>query len=127
MVKPASLADSAPVLETTRPDAEPAPGRLAEVGNWVDERTGLGKVAKGGLRKIFPDHWSFLLGEIALYSFIILLLTGIFLSLWFKPSMGEVEYAGSYQLLKGLPGVPAACLPTIQRVHWPCPSGKPCS
>ena len=103
MAKPAGLADSAPVLETTRPDAEPAPGRLAEVGNWVDERTGLGKVAKGGLRKIFPDHWSFLLGEIALYSFIILLLTGIFLSLWFKPSMGEVEYAGSYQLLKGLP------------------------
>ena len=54
------------------------------------------------LRKVFPDHWSFLLGEIALYSFIILLLTGVFLTLWFKPSMAEVEYNGTYQLLRGL-------------------------
>ena len=54
------------------------------------------------LRKVFPDHWSFLLGEIALYSFIILLLTGVFLTIWFKPSMAEVEYEGTYQLLRGL-------------------------
>ena len=43
-----------------------------------------------------------MLGEIALYSFIILLLTGTFLTFWFKPSMAEVEYQGSYSLLKGL-------------------------
>ena len=43
------------------------------------------------LRKIFPDHWTFLLGEIALYSFIILLLTGTFLTLFFKPSMTDVD------------------------------------
>nr|WP_231920372.1 cytochrome bc complex cytochrome b subunit [Microlunatus soli] len=55
------------------------------------------------LRKLFPDHWSFMLGEIALYSFIVLLITGTFLTLWFKPSMGEIEYEGSYQLLRGLP------------------------
>ena len=48
------------------------------------------------LRKVFPDHWSFLLGEIALYSFIILLLTGTFLTLFFKPSMTEVVYHGTY-------------------------------
>ena len=39
------------------------------------------------LNKVFPDHWSFLLGEIALFSFIILLLTGVFLTLFFDPSM----------------------------------------
>ncbi|WP_112240079.1 cytochrome bc1 complex cytochrome b subunit [Kribbella monticola] len=69
---------------------------------WADDRLGIGKIGKKNLRKVFPDHWSFMLGEIALYSFIILILTGIFLTLWFKPSMGEVEYQGSYSLLKGL-------------------------
>ena len=54
------------------------------------------------LRKIFPDHWSFLLGEIALYSFIILLLTGTFLTLFFQPSMTEVVYHGSYTHLDGV-------------------------
>ncbi|MFI7066916.1 cytochrome bc complex cytochrome b subunit [Kribbella sp. NPDC050124] len=69
---------------------------------WVDDRLGIAKVGRKNLRKVFPDHWSFMLGEIALYSFIILILTGIFLSFWFKPSMAEVEYQGSYSLLKGL-------------------------
>ncbi|MGC4938139.1 cytochrome b [Kribbella sp. DT2] len=70
---------------------------------WVDERTGIAKLGKKNLRKVFPDHWSFMLGEIALYSFVILILTGVFLTLWFRPSMAEVEYQGSYSLLKGLP------------------------
>ena len=87
---------------TTRP-----PSRTKRLGGglatWADERIGLAKIAKGSLRKVFPDHWSFLLGEIALYSFVVLLLTGIFLTIWFKPSMAEIEYDGSYQLLKGLP------------------------
>jgi ubiquinol-cytochrome c reductase cytochrome b subunit len=69
---------------------------------WVDDRLGIGKIGRKNLRKVFPDHWSFMLGEIALYSFIILILTGIFLTFWFKPSMAEVEYQGSYSLLKGL-------------------------
>ena len=43
-----------------------------------------------------------MLGEVALYSFVILILTGIFLTFWFKPSMADVEYQGSYGLLKGL-------------------------
>ena len=54
------------------------------------------------LRKVFPDHWSFLLGEIALYSFIVLILSGIFLTIWFKPSMAEIEYEGTYELLRGI-------------------------
>src|SRR5947207_15783979 len=52
--------------------------------------------------KVFPDHWSFLLGEIALWSFVILLLTGTFLSLFFVPSMTEVTYHGSYMKLDGI-------------------------
>ena len=54
------------------------------------------------LNKVFPDHWSFMLGEIALYSFIVILLTGVYLTLWFKPSMIEVVYDGSYAPLKGV-------------------------
>ena len=73
-----------------------------KVANYVDERTGAAKWVKKNLQKVFPDHWSFLLGEIALYSFIILLLSGTFLTFWFDPSMREVEYEGDYQPLKGL-------------------------
>jgi ubiquinol-cytochrome c reductase cytochrome b subunit len=69
---------------------------------WLDDRVGLATLSKKQLRKVFPDHWSFMLGEIALWSFVVLLLTGVFLSLWFKPSMAEVEYMGSYANLRGL-------------------------
>ena len=75
---------------------------LGTVANYVDERTGAAKWLKKNLLKVFPDHWSFLLGEIALYSFIILLLSGTFLTFWFDPSMKEVVYNGSYQPLSGL-------------------------
>ncbi len=78
------------------------PVRGAGAVTWMDERLGLGGLTKKQLRKVFPDHWSFMLGEIALWSFVILLLTGVFLSLWFKPSMAEVEYLGSYAELRGL-------------------------
>ena len=69
----------------------------------ADERAPISSLAKANLRKIFPDHWSFMLGEIALYSFIILLLTGVYLTIWFKPSMNEVIYHGSYAPLEGIP------------------------
>ena len=72
------------------------------VANYVDERTGAAKWVKKSLTKVFPDHWSFLLGEIALYSFIILLLSGTFLTFWFDPSQREVIYDGSYEPLQGL-------------------------
>ena len=64
------------------------------VANYVDERTGAAAWMKKNLNKVFPDHWSFLLGEIALYSFIILLLSGTFLTFWFDPSQREVIYDG---------------------------------
>ncbi|GAA3813221.1 ubiquinol-cytochrome c reductase cytochrome b subunit [Nocardioides panacisoli] len=73
------------------------------VANWADERLGLAKATKTmSLRKVFPDHWSFMLGEIALWSFVVLLLTGVFLTLWFDPSMTEVRYNGSYDALRGV-------------------------
>ena len=72
------------------------------VANYVDERTGAAKWLKKNLTKVFPDHWSFMLGEICLYSFIILLLSGTFLTFWFDPSQREVVYNGSYAPLSNL-------------------------
>ena len=72
------------------------------VAGYVDDRTGGAKWMKKNLTKVFPDHWSFLLGEICLYSFVILLLSGTFLTFWFDPSMREVVYEGSYEPLEGL-------------------------
>jgi ubiquinol-cytochrome c reductase cytochrome b subunit len=72
------------------------------VAGYVDDRTGAAKWMKKNLTKVFPDHWSFLLGEICLYSFIILLASGTFLTFWFDPSQREVIYEGSYEPLNGL-------------------------
>ncbi len=77
-------------------------GPAAGPTRWLDDRVGLAGLVKANLRKVFPDHWSFMLGEIALYSFVVLLLSGVFLSFWFDPSMTEVEYDGSYAPLRGL-------------------------
>ncbi|CAM5414260.1 hypothetical protein SFUMM280S_08579 [Streptomyces fumanus] len=66
------------------------------VADWADGRLGIYSLAKANMRKIFPDHWSFMLGEVCLYSFLIIILTGVYLTLFFHPSMNEVEYHGSY-------------------------------
>jgi ubiquinol-cytochrome c reductase cytochrome b subunit len=79
-----------------------AANKGAAVVKWADDRLGLATLSKKQLRKVFPDHWSFMLGEIALWSFVVLLLTGVFLTFWFVPSMGEVEYQGSYAQLRGV-------------------------
>ncbi|MFY7066445.1 cytochrome b [Nocardiopsis changdeensis] len=79
-----------------------APKALRGVGNFIDDRFHVAKMGEKNLRKVFPNHWSFMLGEIALYSFIILLVTGVFLTLWFKPSMIEVVYDGPYERLNGV-------------------------
>ena len=85
----------------------PQTGPIVKAGgaaaDYVDERVGVSKFLKKNLTKVFPDHWSFMLGEIALYSFIVLLLSGTFLSLFFKPSMTEAPYHGSYIPLNGIP------------------------
>ena len=75
---------------------------LEGTGTWLDDRLHGARGVRVLLRKIFPDHWTFLLGEINLYTFIILLLTGTFLTLWFQPSMTDVIYHGSYVPLRGV-------------------------
>jgi ubiquinol-cytochrome c reductase cytochrome b subunit len=86
---------------TTTSEQKKSGGALAGTANYLDERVGLGIVLKGFGRKIFPDHWSFMLGEVALYSFVILVLSGTFLTFFYQPSMAEVYYQGSYAPLKG--------------------------
>ncbi|MER5865207.1 cytochrome bc complex cytochrome b subunit [Kitasatospora sp. NPDC002040] len=75
-------------------------GRRA--ADWMDGRLGIHTLARTNLRKIFPDHWSFMLGEICLYSFVVIILTGVYLTMFFKPSMAEVVYHGSYAPLNGI-------------------------
>nr|WP_233255456.1 ubiquinol-cytochrome c reductase cytochrome b subunit [Naasia lichenicola] len=72
------------------------------MSNYLDERTSISAVVKEFGRKIFPDHWSFMLGEVALYSFVVILISGSFLTFFFQASMAEVVYNGSYVPLKGL-------------------------
>ncbi|MFT4085284.1 MAG: ubiquinol-cytochrome c reductase cytochrome b subunit [Nocardioides sp.] len=81
--------------------AAPTTG-VGKAATWADDRLGLAAMGKKNLRKIFPDHWSFMLGEIALWSFVVLLISGVFLTLWFKPSMAEAPYQGSYAPLRGI-------------------------
>src|SRR5690606_41867347 len=80
--------------------------KLAEIaakqGEAIDSRYHPSAAVRRQLNKVFPTHWSFLLGEVAMYSFIILLLTGVYLSLFFDPSMTEVVYNGVYQPLRGV-------------------------
>ncbi len=68
---------------------------------WVDDRLGTAHFVPHALRKAFPDHWSFMLGEINLYVFLVLLATGTFLAFFFKPSAAETIYHGPYRLLDG--------------------------
>ncbi|MGH9088720.1 MAG: cytochrome bc1 complex cytochrome b subunit, partial [Acidimicrobiales bacterium] len=77
-------------------------GRVQQVVNELDERLGIAKGGRIFLDKLFPDHWSFMLGEIALYSFVVLLATGIFLSLYYVPSQTIVTYHGAYKPLDGI-------------------------
>jgi ubiquinol-cytochrome c reductase cytochrome b subunit len=71
------------------------------MAQWIDSRTGLAGVVRGALRKVFPDHWSFLLGEVALFSFVILVATGTFLTFFYVPSAAPVTYDGPYAPLQG--------------------------
>ncbi|MFD0314447.1 cytochrome bc1 complex cytochrome b subunit [Streptomyces flavalbus] len=93
---------------STSPSGATAPGRSRgkapageRLADWADGRLGIYSLAKNNVRKIFPDHWSFMLGEVALYSFVIIILTGVYLTLFFHPSMNEVEYHGSYVPMQG--------------------------
>jgi len=72
------------------------------VARWIDNRVGTAKFARSALGKVFPNHWSFLLGEIALYAFVVLLLTGTYLTFFFDASSREVVYQGAYAPLRGV-------------------------
>lgn len=91
---------------TAAAPAAPTPvkngGFTAAAANYIEDRTSISGAVKEFGRKIFPDHWSFLLGEVALYSFIVILLSGTFLTFFFQASMAEVVYHGSYVPLKGI-------------------------
>ena len=89
------------ITTPTKPTS--AGNRLAGgAAKWVDDRYHVAGGLRRQLNKVFPTHWSFLLGEIALYSFIVLLLSGTYLALFFDPSMAEVTYQGTFQNLRGL-------------------------
>jgi ubiquinol-cytochrome c reductase cytochrome b subunit len=74
-----------------------------KAGKFLDDRLNMAGPIRKQLNKVFPDHWSFMMGEIALYSFIVLLLTGTYLTFFFDPSMTEVIYHGRYVPLQGIP------------------------
>jgi ubiquinol-cytochrome c reductase cytochrome b subunit len=74
---------------------------IRRVVRFLDERSGTAPLLKKTLRYVFPDHWSFLLGEVALYCFILLVLTGIYLTFFIDDSVAQVTYHGSYAPLDG--------------------------
>jgi ubiquinol-cytochrome c reductase cytochrome b subunit len=88
----------------TPPPTRRSPERLYthRIARWVDSRLGAAKFARTALNKVFPDNWSFMLGELALYSFVVLVLTGIYLTFFFDASTNEVVYTGSYEPLRGV-------------------------
>jgi ubiquinol-cytochrome c reductase cytochrome b subunit len=78
-----------------------AADRFERAQNWLDERLGSTSFARRALRAVFPDHWSFLLGEIALGCLVVLVVTGVFLSFFYTPDTRGVPYDGPYAPLKG--------------------------
>ena len=99
-----STAAESRTARRTRP-APAAPtqrGPIENVATWVDARTGGAGFSKYLMRKVFPDHWSFMIGEIAMYSMVICLITGVFLTMWFIPSMAHTVYDGDYEPLRGV-------------------------
>jgi ubiquinol-cytochrome c reductase cytochrome b subunit len=74
---------------------------IGESVRFIDERAAAARPIRKVLRYAFPDHWSFLLGEVALYAFMILVATGVYLTLFFDPSLAKVTYHGAYSPLRG--------------------------
>src|SRR3954454_10702320 len=78
--------------------------RRGPVERYVDSvtgRLGAGSVVKKGLRKVFPNHFSFLWGEVALYCFVVLVVTGIYLTFFYEGSQRRIVYDGTYRPLRG--------------------------
>jgi len=96
--------DASAVEETTAGVPEkPLGGRfVGAAANYIDERTSLSGFVKELGRKIFPDHWSFMLGEIALWSFVVILLSGTFLTFFFQASQVPTHYTGAFPPMRGV-------------------------
>jgi ubiquinol-cytochrome c reductase cytochrome b subunit len=100
---------ASPAAAPAAPTAEERPSRLEQGAidrfergqRWLDERLGTTTFARAAVRKVFPDHWSFLLGEIALFCLVVLIFTGIFLSFFFTPDTRQIIYDGPYAPLHG--------------------------
>ncbi|HLI01482.1 MAG TPA: cytochrome bc complex cytochrome b subunit [Acidimicrobiales bacterium] len=67
----------------------------------LDERLGTQSFLTSAFDHIFPDNWSFMLGEVAFYCFILLVVTGVYLTMFFDPSDTQVVYHGTYGPLRG--------------------------
>jgi ubiquinol-cytochrome c reductase cytochrome b subunit len=74
---------------------------LADPIRFIDERTSSAPLLRRSLRYLFPDHWSFLLGEVAVYCFMVLIATGTYLALFYHPDTAKTIYHGSYAPLQG--------------------------
>ena len=84
-----------------RSEARKRAQREQQALDWVDDRFGSSKWLRSAMDKIFPDHWSFMVGEVAMYCFLILLATGIYLALFYNASSAVVVYHGPYKALDG--------------------------
>ncbi|MFG2110000.1 cytochrome bc1 complex cytochrome b subunit [Micromonospora chersina] len=87
----------------------------------LDDRLRLSPITRRALAKVFPDHWSFMLGEIALYSFVALILTGIYLTFFFDASSADRVYQGSYAPLDG--STTSAAYASVVRLSWDVRAG----
>jgi ubiquinol-cytochrome c reductase cytochrome b subunit len=75
---------------------------VARAARFFDDRLSLARFGRAALNKVFPNHWSFMMGEIALYSFVVLLITGTYLTFFFDPSMAATTYHGRYAPMQGV-------------------------
>ena len=73
---------------------------IRRVVRFLDSRSGTAPFIRKALRYLFPDHWSFLLGEVALYAFLVLVATGVYLTFFFVDSTHDVVYHGPYAPLR---------------------------
>jgi ubiquinol-cytochrome c reductase cytochrome b subunit len=90
------------VSSITTPTSTGTNPRIANALDELDQRYHPAAGLRKQFNKVFPTHWSFMLGEIALYSFIVLLLSGTYLAIFFDPSMQEVTYNGAFENLRGI-------------------------
>jgi ubiquinol-cytochrome c reductase cytochrome b subunit len=96
--------------------------RFVRATRGAEQRLGSSGGIKMMLRYVFPDHWSFLIGEIALYSFLVLIGTGIFLAMYYEPGDSQVIYHGPYVPLVG--EQMSAAYRSVMDISFSVPAGQ---